>query len=111
MAEILPLNEETMDIEIELCLRLHPSGFVHDEEYFRRGREMKRNFLKRVLRRVNPAGFVAVRGSKPAGLLELMPREYARLNGYITGTKGDDGLTLTIACLEVAVGEDRSSVM
>jgi len=60
---------------------------------------------------VRPAGFVAEEDGGPAALLELMPREYARRSGYITGAQGEDDETLTIACLEVAHGFDRKSMM
>ncbi len=111
MIEMLPLNEETMDLEIDLCLRFHPSGIVPDGKNAERGRALKKRFLRRVFDKVSPAGFVAVRGGKPVGLLELMPRAYARVSGYITGRRGHDDHTLTIACLEVAVGENRKEVM
>jgi hypothetical protein len=111
MMEVLPLNEETMDIEIDLCLKCHPSSFVVPEGSAEEGRKMKRAFLKKVLRRVRPAGFVAVEDGEPVALLELMPRDYARRNGYITGSTGLDKETLTIVCLEVALNQDRREVM
>ena len=88
MMEILPLNEETMDLEIDLCLKCHPSGFVVPESSAEEGRWAKKEFLGKVFGRVRPAGFVAVDGDEPVALLELMPREYARRNGYITGSTG-----------------------
>ena len=109
--DILPLNEETMDLEIDLCLKCHPSGFVVPEGSAEEGRRTKKAFLKKVLRRVSPAGFVAAENGKPVALLELMPRDYARRNGYITGSTGRDEETLTIVCLEVALNQDRETVM
>ena len=109
--EILPLTEETADLEIDLCLRCHPSGFVVPEGSAGEGRRAKKAFLKTVLSRVNPAGFVAVEKGGPLALLELMPRDYARRSGYITGSTGPDGETLTIACLEVALNRDRKEAM
>ncbi len=72
---------------------------------------MKRAFLKKVFSRVKPAGFIAAENGMPIALLELMPREFARLNGYITGTTGCNGETLTIVCLEVASNQNRNVVM
>lgn len=109
--DILPLNEETMDLEINLCLKYHPSGFVVPEGSVEEGRRTKKAFLKKVLRRVSPAGFVAAENGKPVALLELMPRDYAWRNGYITGSAGLDEETLTIVCLEVALNQDRETVM
>jgi len=109
--KIVPLNRESMDKEIDLCLRFHPSGRIPDPENAEKGRELKRKFLEMVFEKVEPAGFVALNGSKPVGLLELMPREYARRNGYITGSQGVDEDVLTIVCLEVSLGEDRKRVM
>ncbi len=109
--DILPLNEETMDLEIDLCLKCHPSGFVVPEGSAEEGRRTKKAFLKKVLSRVSPAGFVAAENGKPVALLELMPRDYARRNGYITGSTGLDEETLTIVCLEVALNQDRETVM
>ena len=111
MIDILPLNEETMDLEIDLCLKCHPSGFVVPEGSAEEGRRTKKAFLKKVLRRVSPAGFVAAENGRPVALLELMPRDYARKNGYITGSTGLDEETLTIVCLEVALNQDRRKVM
>lgn len=111
MMEILPLNEETMDLEIDLCLKCHPSGFVVPERSAEEGRRAKKEFLGKVFGRVRPAGFVAVEDGEPVALLELMPREYARRNGYITGSTGRDEETLTIVCLEVALNQDRREVM
>jgi len=109
--EILPLTEETMGLEMDLCLRFHPSGYAVPEADAVEGRRAKEGFLRRVFERVRPAGFVAVDSGEPVALLELMPREFARRNGYITGELGEDGETLTIACLEVAAGRDRKRVM
>jgi len=67
--------------------------------------------LKKVFSRVSPAGFVAAENGKPVAPLELMPRDYARRNGYITGSTGRDEETLTIVCLEVALNQDRRKVM
>jgi hypothetical protein len=64
-----------------------------------------------VFSRVSPAGFVAAENGRPVALLELMPRDYARRNGYITGSTGRDEETLTIVCLEVALNQDRRKVM
>ncbi len=111
MMEILPLNEETMELEIDLCLRCHPSGFVVPESSAEEGRRAKKEFLGKVFGRVRPAGFVAVEDGEPVALLELMPREYARRNGYITGSTGRDEETLTIVCLEVAMDRDRRKAM
>jgi hypothetical protein len=108
---IFPLNEETMDLEIDLCLRCHPSGFVVPEGSAEEGRRTKKAFLKKVFGRVKPAGFVAAENGRPVALLELMPRDYARRNGYITGSTGRDEETLTIVCLEVALNQDRRKVM
>ena len=105
---LLPLDEESMDLEIDLCLRCHPSGVVVEGEAAEEGREAKRRFLRGVLKRVNPAGFVAENDGKPVALLELMPRDAARLSGYVTG---EDGGTLTVACLEVARGHERKPAM
>jgi len=104
---ILPLDEGSMDLEIDLCLLCHPSGVVVEGEAAEAGREAKRLFLRGVLERVNPAGFVAEDGGGPVALLELMPRDVARLSGYVTGEEGEDGGTLTVACLEVAHGFER----
>jgi hypothetical protein len=109
--EILPLTEETMGLEMDLCLTFHPSGYEVPETDAWEGRRAKESFLKRVFERVRPAGFVAVEDGEPVALLELMPREYARRNGYITGNRGEDGETLTIACMEVAWGQDRRRAM
>jgi hypothetical protein len=100
-----------MDLEIDLCIKFHPSGFIPDEKNAKEGRILKRKFLQRVFEKVNPAGFIAVKDGKPIGLLELMPRAYARRNGYITGINGIDNDTLTIVCLEVALGENRKEVI
>lgn len=100
-----------MDKEIDLCLKFHPSGKVPNPKSAEKGRELKRRFLERVLEKVKPAGFIALNEDKPVGLLELMPREYARRNGYITGSQGADKDLLTIVCLEVSLGEDRKKVM
>jgi hypothetical protein len=111
MMEVLPLNEETMELEMDLCLRCHPSGFVVPERSAEEGRRTKKEFLMKVFSRVRPAGLVAVEDGEPVALLELMPRDYARRNGYITGTTGRDDETLTIVCLEVALNQDRRKVM
>jgi len=104
---LLPLDENSMDLEIDLCLRCHPSGVVVNGEAAEEGRDAKRLFLQGVLERVNPAGFVAEDSGAPVALLELMPRDVARLSGYVTGDEGEDGRTLTVACLEVAHGYER----
>ena len=109
--EILPLTEETMELEMDLCLKCHPSGFVVPEGSAEEGRRAKREFLTKVFAEIRPAGFVAVEDGRPVALLELMPREFARRNGYITGSTGRDEETLTIACLEVALDQDRRKVM
>jgi hypothetical protein len=109
--KILPLNHKSMDKEIDLCLKFHPSGKVPNSKSAEKGRELKRKFLEKVFEKVEPAGFIALDGDKPVGLLELMPREYARRNGYITGSRGTDKDVLTIVCLEVSLGENRKKVM
>jgi hypothetical protein len=109
--ETLPLTEETMELEIDLCLKCHPSGFVVPEGSAEEGRRAKRDFLTKVFAEIKPAGFVVVEDGKPVALLELMPREFARRNGYITGLTGRDEETLTITCLEVALNQDRRKVM
>ena len=111
MLKILPLNEETLDLEIDLCVKFHPSGFFPDEELAEEGRKLKKILMKRIFEKVTPAGFIAIDEGKPVALLELMPREYARRNGYITGLEGVDEETLTILCLEVARDQDRKRVM
>lgn len=109
--KVLPLNHASMDKEIDLCLKFHPSGLVPNPENAERGRELKKKVLEMIFDKVEPAGLIALHGGKPIGLLELMPREYAKRNGYITGSQGDDEDILTIVCLEVAFGEDREKVM
>ena len=108
---IHPLAEETLDLELDLCLRCHPSGFTPRGPEVEEGRRLKKQFVHEVLRRVRPAGFVAEVDGSPVALLELMPREYARRSGYITGSMGEDDETLTIACLEVAHGYERKAMM
>lgn len=108
---ILPLDRRSMDKEIDLCLKFHPSGIIPSPRNAKKGRELKKKFLQMVFRRVEPAGFIALSSNKPIGLLELMPREYAQRNGYITGSRGDHKDVLTIVCLEVSFGEDREKVM
>lgn len=108
---IHPLTEETLDLELDLCLRCHPSGFTPRGSEVEEGRRLKKRFVREVLRRVRPAGFVAEVDGGPVALLELMPREYARRSGYITGAGGVEGETLTIVCLEVAHGYDRKEMM
>jgi hypothetical protein len=109
--KIRPLAEETLDLELDLCLRCHPSGFVSQGPEVEEGRRLKRQFIYEVLQHVRPAGFVAEEDGGPAALLELMPREYARRSGYITGAQGEDDETLTIVCLEVAHGFERKDTM
>lgn len=108
---IHPLTEETLDLELDLCLRCHPSGFSPQGPEAEEGRRLKTRFIHEVLQHVNPVGFVAEDDGSPVALLELMPREYARRSGYITGTRGEDDETLTIACLEVALGNERKDRM
>lgn len=109
--KILPLNRKSMDKEIDLCLKFHPSGMVPSPENAKKGRELKKKFLEMVFSKVEPAGFIALNSNRPIGLLELMPREYAQRNGYITGSRGDDKDVLTTVCLEVSFGENRKKVM
>lgn len=109
--EIIPLNRKSMDKEIDLCLKFHPSGMVPNPENAKKGRELKKKFLEMVFNKVDPAGFIALNSNKLIGLLELMPRDYAQKNGYITGSTGDDKDVLTIVCLEVSFSEDRNEVM
>ena len=108
---IRPLSEETLDLELHLCLKCHPSGFSPAGPEVDEGRRLKRRFIQEVLQRVRYAGFVAEEENAPAALLELMPRSLARRNGYITGDDGEDDETLTIACLEVAYGYERKEMM
>lgn len=108
---ILPLDHQSMDKEIDLCLKFHPSGKIPSPRNAKKGRKLKKQFLEMVFKKVEPAGFIALSGNRPIGLLELMPREYARTNGYIIGSRGDDKNVLTIVCLEVSFGEDRRKVM
>ena len=108
---IHPLTEETLDLELELCLRCHPSGFSPQGPEVEEGRRLKKELFKEIFERVRPAGFVAEESGSPVSLLELMPREYARRSGYITGDHCDDDQTLTIVCLEVAHGYDRKEMM
>ncbi len=108
---IHPLTEETLDLELDLCLRCHPSGFTPRGPEVEEGRRLKKRFVREVLRRVRPAGFVAEVDGGPVALLELMPREYARRSGYITGAVGEEGETLTIVCLEIAQGYERKEMM
>jgi hypothetical protein len=109
--KIHPLTEETLDLELDLCLRCHPSGFSPQGPEAEEGRRLKKQFVHDVLGHVRPAGFVAELDGRPVALLELMPREYARGIGCITGTQGEDDETLTIACLEVAHGHERKDRM
>ena len=108
---IHPLTEETLDLELDLCLRCHPSGFAPRGPEVEEGRRLKKKFVHEVLQHVRPAGFVAEVDGGPVALLELMPREYARRSGYITGAIGDDDEALTIVCLEVAYGYERKAMM
>jgi hypothetical protein len=108
---IHPLNEDNIDLEIDLCLKCHPSGFIPEGPQIGKGRNLKKEFLKEILEKVNPCGFVAEENNKPVALLELMPREYAKRSGYITGSKKLDDETLTITCLEVAYGFNRKEMM
>jgi len=108
---IHPLTEETLDLELDLCLRCHPSGFTPRGPEVEEGRRLKKQFVREVLQRVRPAGFVAEVDGGPVALLELMPREYARRSGYITGAMGEEDETLTIACLEIAQGYERKEMM
>ena len=108
---IHPLNEDNIDLEIDLCLKCHPSGFIPEGPQVEKGRNLKKEFLKEILENVNPCGFIAEEDLKPVALLELMPREYAKRSGYITGTKEPDDETLTIVCLEVAYGYNRKELM
>ena len=109
--KIHPLNEETLDLELDLCLRCHPSGFAPQGPEVEEGRKLKKDLLTEIFEKVRPAGFVAKEDGSPVALLELMPREYARRSGYITGTQGEEDETLTIVCLEVALGHDRKDKM
>ena len=109
--KIHPLNEETLDLELDLCLRCHPSGFAPQGPEVEEGRRLKKELFSEIFERVRPAGFVAEVDGSPAALLELMPREYARRSGYITGAQCEDDETLTIVCLEVARGYDRKEKM
>ena len=108
---IHPLTEETLDLELDLCLRCHPSGFTPRGPEVEEGRRLKKRFVRKVLQHVRPAGFVAEADGGPVALLELMPREYARRSGYITGDHGEDDKILTIVCLEVAHGYDRKEMI
>ncbi len=108
---IHPLNEDKIDLEIDLCLKCHPSGLIPEGPEVEKGRNLKKDFLKEILEKVNPCGFIAEMDNKPVALLELMPREYAKRSGYITGTKDLDDVTLTIVCLEVAYGFNRKEMM
>jgi hypothetical protein len=108
---IHPLTEETLDLELDLCLRCHPSGFSPQSPEVEEGRRLKKRFVHEVLQHVRPAGYVAEVDGSPVALLELMPRGYARRSGYITGAHGEDVETLTIACLEIAHGYDRMEMM
>ena len=108
---ILPLTEETLDLEIDLCLRFHPSGFSPQGPEADLGRKMKKELFEEIFEIVRPAGFVAEEDGEPVTLLEIMPREYARRSGYITGFEGEDEETLTIVCLEVAYSKNRKEIM
>ena len=109
--KVHPLTEETLDLELELCLRCHPSGFSPEGPEVEEGRRIKKELFSEIFERVRPAGFVAEEGGSPVSLLELMPREYARRSGYITGDHGEDDKILTIVCLEVAHGYDRKEMI
>jgi hypothetical protein len=109
--EIIPLTEETMDPEIDLCLKFHPSGYIVPKDDAIQGRIAKRKFLKKVFKKVRPAGFIAIEHDKPLALLELMPREIAARNGYITGSNDNKEDILTIVCLEVTSDQNRKQVM
>ena len=98
---IHPLTEETLDLELDLCLRCHPSGFTPRGPEVEEGRRLKKRFVREVLRRVRPAGFVAEEDGSPVALLELMPREYARRSGYITGAGGADRRLLRLEAAQV----------
>jgi hypothetical protein len=109
--KVHPLTEETLDLELELCLRCHPSGFSPRGSMVDEGRRLKKELFREIFERVRPAGFVAGEEGSPVSLLEMMPREYARRSGYIIGDHGEDDETLTIVCLEVAYGYDRKEMM
>jgi hypothetical protein len=109
--EIIPLTEKTMELEIDLCLKFHPSGYKVPEDDAIQGRDAKKKFLKKVFEEVIPAGFIAIENGKPLALLELVPRKIAARNGYITGLKDIDEDTLTIVCLEVTSNQNRKQIM
>ena len=83
---ILQLDESSIDLEIDLCLKCHPSGVIVEGEVAEDGREMKRKFLQGVLKRIRPAGFVALDNSNPVSLLELMPRLSLRVNIFLSSS-------------------------
>ena len=109
--KILPLTTETLDLEIDMCQQCHPSGYVVDGVDAVEGRRLKKALFEDIFKVTGTAGFIAVEDGAPVSLLELMPRVFARRNGYITGSTGSDDEVLTIVCLEVAHGWDRKRMM
>jgi hypothetical protein len=108
---ILPLTRDTLDLEIDLCLQCHPSGYIVAGIDAIEGRNLKKALFDKIFRVLESAGYVAIEDDAPISLLELMPRKFARRNGYITGSTGSDDEVLTIVCLEVAYGWDRKHLM
>jgi len=104
---IAPLTSLTIEDEIELCLSTHPSAVTVSKRGFKQGKEMKMNWFKEVLSNVDPCGVVAYRRKQPIGLLEYLPSPLARKLGF---TPTDDPRVATIACMEVALGEERHGV-
>lgn len=86
--KILPLTSETIDLEIDMCQHCHLSGYIVDGVDADEGRKLKKAVFEDIFRVTGTAGFIAVEDGAPVSLLELMPRVFARRDGYITGSTG-----------------------